>query len=75
MAKIHWGKQMADFCQQCSLAIFGEDFGDLKTGKDLPPAPPIQGWDAICEGCGPTIVDANGKCIGDCLEHHSQDKL
>lgn len=55
---------MADFCQQCSLEIFLEDFGELtgltteekinKTNKF-----PI----ALCEGCGPCQVDHNGICV------------
>jgi hypothetical protein len=62
---------MADFCKQCSLEIFGEDFGDLaglipeelvKTGVRVV---------ALCEGCGPIQVDYEGRCISpDCLEQH-----
>lgn len=50
---------MADLCMQCSIEIWGEDSGDF--AKYLGPShPPIF---VICEGCGPTIVDAEGRCI------------
>ena len=54
---------MADFCKQCSLDNFGEDFEDLKglgEGQNLKPG---HGWLVLCEGCGPAIVDAEGRCI------------
>lgn len=62
---------MADFCKQCSIDIFGEDFHDLanlstpeNTKDDLYPM-------VICEGCGYIQVDHNGNCISsDCLEEH-----
>lgn len=62
---------MAEFCKQCSTAIFGEDFGELaglSTADDT-----AQGLYAlvICEGCGPTQVDHDGACIApDCIEKH-----
>lgn len=53
---------MADFCQECSIEIFGEDFRELANlgnGKELPPG---HGWRALCEGCGYMIlVDNDGK--------------
>lgn len=60
---------MADFCKQCSEEMFGEDFGDLR-GLSGP-----HDTHVICEGCGPTVVDAEGRCIGGaCPKHtvHSQ---
>lgn len=60
---------MADYCRQCSTAIFGEDF------KELAGITTQQGWDdgtactTICEGCGPIQVDPNGNCVSDdCIE-------
>jgi len=50
---------MADFCKQCSEEMFGQDFGDLAFGED-------RLWEAICEGCGFTIVDGDGVCSGAC---------
>ena len=55
---------MADFCKQCSVMLFGEDFHDL---ADLCP----EGMFAtvICEGCGVIQVDHTGACVSkDCLE-------
>jgi uncharacterized cysteine cluster protein YcgN (CxxCxxCC family) len=57
---------MADFCKQCSELMFGEDFGDLATpemsdGKFL---------DVLCEGCGATCVDRDGKCLLHTEEQH-----
>ena len=56
---------MADFCKQCSIEHFGEDFGDLKgctTKEDW-----AKGLAAIviCEGCGIIQVDPEGSCISD----------
>ncbi len=53
---------MADFCMECSIEIFGEDFGDLAglgNGETLPAG---HGWSCLCEGCGYMIlVDDLGK--------------
>ena len=59
---------MADFCRQCSVVVFGEDFKDL---ADLgPPLGPNLGYIALCEGCGPTLVTHEGTCIlNGCKEH------
>ena len=55
---------MADFCHECSIETFGEDFGDLKgIGKPGVTLEPGYGWQAICEGCGPILVDNEGKKI------------
>jgi len=54
---------MADFCQQCSMELFGEDFKDLANLGDGSKLEEGQGWVCICEGCGPTIVDDNGVCL------------
>lgn len=62
---------MADFCKQCSIDIFGEDFGDLKGIGDGTPLAPGMGWLALCEDCGDAIVDDEGVCIADnCAKHH-----
>lgn len=54
---------MADFCQQCSIETFGRDFRELAQPEGTLPPPPGYGWPALCEGCGHTIVDHNGKCL------------
>lgn len=61
---------MADFCQQCSVELFGEDYKELANlgqGRKLEPG---MGWIVLCEGCGPTVVDEDGKCILECCEKH-----
>lgn len=65
---------MADFCMQCSTKTFAKDLGDLK-GLGNRPLEPGYGWAAICEGCGPTVVDALGACIADdCLFKHGLEE-
>jgi len=62
---------MADFCKQCSIEMFGKDYGDFKgisseedTKNDLYPL-------VLCEGCGPIQVDHEGKCVSpDCVGKH-----
>lgn len=54
---------MADFCKQCSIDVFGEDFGDmagLSTAEDT-----AKGLYCVvlCEDCGPIQVDHEGNCI------------
>ncbi len=59
-------KTMADFCKQCSIAIFGDDLrdmSDIATGDSIA--------SVLCEGCGATYVDATGACVNlSCLEKH-----
>ena len=54
---------MADFCKQCSLEIFCEDFGEM-AGISTPEHT-VAGRYAVvlCEGCGPCQVDHEGKCF------------
>jgi len=68
---------MADFCKQCSIENFGEDFGDLKgiTDRKLTEEEINcgMGWPTICEGCGPTLVNDEGECIeSNCLKEHGK---
>jgi hypothetical protein len=53
---------MADFCHQCSLDMFGEDFGDLE-GVGKGPLGPNEGYPVICERCGFILVDEKGRCV------------
>lgn len=55
---------MADFCKQCAEEILGRDEGDLAHNTEA-----IRYY-CICEGCGFTVVDKSGKCIGACLRKH-----
>ena len=63
---------MADFCKQCSIVLFGKDFGDLANLGNGKPLPKDHGWSALCDECGPILVDNEGRCISDCLHHHHQ---
>lgn len=62
---------MADFCKQCSVLIFGEDFRELAgitSSEDQE-----RGFYAVtlCEGCGPILVDSDGACLSvDCGGDH-----
>lgn len=60
---------MADFCKQCSIDLFGQDYGDLKGITKQ------NDWEnggacvVICEGCGFIQVDPEGNCVSqDCIE-------
>jgi hypothetical protein len=63
---------MADFCQQCSIDLFGKDFEDMKGATTQ------EDWDkglaaiCLCEGCGYIQVDPDGKCTTDCDKHHGE---
>lgn len=51
---------MADFCKQCSIEIFCEDFNDL-AGISTPQDTANKLYaHVLCEGCGPILVDHNG---------------
>ena len=64
---------MADFCKQCSMDLFGEDYFELAglstkedTAEKLYPI-------VLCEGCGPCQVDHTGQCISTgCLKSHGE---
>lgn len=59
---------MADFCKQCSINIFVDDFGELAgiTSEDDWAQGVAQ--TVICEGCGPIQVDPKGNCVSkDCM--------
>lgn len=60
---------MADYCKQCSIDIFGEDFRELAgltTAADEASDPPLYAL-VICEGCGTTQVTRDGSCMGHCM--------
>lgn len=62
---------MADFCRQCSIDLFGEDFEDL-AGLSTPADTKKEMYcTVICEGCGYVQVDHAGNCVSkDCLKKH-----
>lgn len=49
---------MSEFCRQCSIELFHEDFFEFEglclEGERV---------DVMCEGCGPTSVDSRGECL------------
>lgn len=49
---------MADYCKQCSEELLGGDFGDHKGLVE-------EGLycRVLCEGCGITTVDHEGRCM------------
>lgn len=63
---------MADFCKHCSIKMFNKDHRDL---SDLGPSRGIlidgRGWIALCEGCGPIVVDDDGVC----LTHNHEERI
>lgn len=63
---------MADFCKQCSMDTFQEDFREL-AGLSTPADTAIRLYaSAICEGCGYVQVDHEGICVSpDCLVDHA----
>lgn len=61
---------MADFCKQCSLTNFGQDFHDLEGLSTERQTKEGMYAHVICEGCGMTYVDHTGTCVYDCIEHH-----
>ena len=68
---------MADFCKQCSIEIFGEDYEELALPKDSDKRGTLkdgEGWLALCEGCGGTVVDDDGVCISPHCEKHGSPK-
>lgn len=67
---------MADFCKQCSIDNFGEDYGDLANLRPDLVLADGEGLLVLCEGCGPAIVLHDGTCISkDCdKKHGAQDE-
>lgn len=62
---------MAEFCSQCSLKLFKEDYKDLagiakRGGVAI----------VICEGCGGTQVNSDGQCVSlHCERHGTENTL
>jgi hypothetical protein len=65
---------MADFCKQCSIENFGDDFGDLAGLSTIEHTNKNEYALVLCEGCGPIQVDHTGKCVStDCLVIHIEE--
>ena len=63
---------MADFCKQCSIDVFQEDFGDMKGVTK------VEHWEVglanqvLCEGCGIIQVNPEGSCVSsNCIKKHN----
>jgi len=62
---------MADFCKQCSIEDFGEDFGDMAGISTEADTQAGRFAMVLCEGCGGIQVDHEGHCVTlDCLKEH-----
>jgi hypothetical protein len=62
---------MADFCVQCA-----QQYGFPTTDYPKRETQPGCGWPELCEGCGPTLVDGEGRCMGGCLKYeHGGEEL
>lgn len=67
---------MSEFCKQCAedLGFPRSDFAEIGRWEGSEPLKTGEGYGVLCEGCGPTRVDAIGTCLDDCLEHHNKGK-
>lgn len=54
---------MADYCRQCSIELFGEDFKDMAGLVTEEQEADYFVATVICEGCGPTDVNRSGECM------------
>ncbi|MBW7852280.1 MAG: hypothetical protein H3C38_17430 [Rhodospirillales bacterium] len=54
---------MAEYCQGCSTKVFGDDLEEL--AGMISPALFSEGYGlfTVCEGCGPVVVDHNGRRV------------
>lgn len=62
---------MADFCAQCSVDIWGKDYGDMKGITTERQTKDNLFAVVLCEDCGPCQVDHLGNCVSfDCVKKH-----
>jgi hypothetical protein len=61
---------MADFCSQCSVRLFAEDFYDTADITSQEAFEKGRACHALCEECGPIQVDPAGRCLGGCRLDH-----
>jgi len=54
---------MADYCKQCSIELFGEDFKDLAELVTFEEEAKHLVATVMCEGRGPTDVNRAGECL------------
>lgn len=64
---------MSDFCKQCSIEIFGDDFRDMANITTKDDIKKGLYANVLCEHCGPIQIDLDGQCITvGCYENHNQ---
>lgn len=63
---------MADFCKQCSIEIFDKDFEELANLGGAHKLAEGEAWHALCEGCGPTLVNDLGECVDPHCDKHGE---
>lgn len=62
---------MAEFCKQCSIELFGKDYEEFKGLTSQKDWEDEMACVVLCEGCGPILVDPEGRCISkDCFKKH-----
>jgi hypothetical protein len=62
---------MAEFCTQCAENMgFEPDFIGLTTAEEWAKD---EATLVLCEGCGFTLVDPDGRCITNCAIRHVPD--
>ena len=64
---------MSDYCKQCSMELFNKDNGELANLVTELDRVNKHSAMVLCEGCGFTCVDHEGKCIGNCTKDHAND--
>jgi len=64
---------MSQFCKQCSMYYFGEDFKDF-AGISTKAITKTKRYPVVlCESCGTIQVNHNGKCISDRCPIHGKN--
>lgn len=68
---------MSEFCAQCTQAMFGDSivqFPGAEHGDYAGMCAPDEIVLVMCEGCGFTYVDGEGRCIGTCWgNYHTRE--
>lgn len=66
---------MADYCKQCSIELFDEDFRELAglVTKEQFESPDKLVAFVICEGCGFITVNHEGECVDPNCEQHGKE--
>ena len=54
---------MADFCRQCSIELFDNDYENLKGLTSARGTAKGEYASVLCEGCGFIHVESDGNCV------------